>query len=69
MFDARTTETWKMNDFLQKVKKMVGISQSDCRETVSISCHLIIGKFLGLVYIIFSKAHILLKMDNSEIAR
>ena len=37
--DARTTETWKMDDFLQKLKKVVrimlygpAISQSDCRK-------------------------------------
>ena len=29
--DARTTETWKMDDFLQKLKKVL-ISQSDYRK-------------------------------------
>ena len=40
MSDARTTETWKTYDFLQKLKKVVwlalygpAISQSDCRKT------------------------------------
>ena len=39
MSDSRTTETWKMDDFLQKLKKVVRIvlygpviSQSDCRK-------------------------------------
>ena len=39
--DARTAETWQMDDFLQKLKKMVcivlygpAISQSDCRKAV-----------------------------------
>ena len=38
MSDARTTESWKMDDFQQKLKKVVrivengpAISQSDCR--------------------------------------
>ena len=37
--DARTRETWKMDDFLQKLKKVVRIvlygptiNQSDCRK-------------------------------------
>ena len=37
--DARKTETWKMDDFLPKLKKVVrivlygpAISQSDCRK-------------------------------------
>ena len=40
MFDARATQTWKMDDFPQKLKKVVrivlyrlAISQSDCRKT------------------------------------
>ena len=39
MSDARTTETWKTYDFLQKLKKVVwlalygpAISQSDCKD-------------------------------------
>ena len=39
MSDAKITETWKMDDFLQKLKKVVrivliqGISQLDYRKT------------------------------------
>ena len=51
MTDAKTTETWKMNDFLQKVKKVVRIvfkdwllAWSDWRKPVPISSRVIITK-------------------------